>query len=94
MQLYNYLCYCHQLIIVYCLNDLSLTICSIVFMICIAVRMRKLSISKAGRNNESHNMTPRATNGLSVKCDESDEIYDDVQETPKGIVFPNIETEN
>ena len=63
-------------------------------MICIAVRMRKLSISKAGRNNESHNMTPRVTNGLSVKCDESDEIYDDVQETSKGIVFPNIYTEN
>ena len=50
--------------------------------ICIAVCMRKLSISKAGRNNESHNMTPRANNGLSVKkCDASDETYVDVKET-------------
>ena len=64
-------------------------------MICIAVRMRKLSISKAGRNNESHNMTPRANNGLSVKCDESVETYNDVQETSsaKFFVFPNIDSE-
>ena len=58
--------------------------------------MRKLSISKAGRNNESHNMTPRATNGLSVKCDESDETYIEVQETSsaKVFVFPNTDSEN
>ena len=30
------------------------------------VRMRKLSISKAGRNNESHNMTPRADSLLNA----------------------------
>ena len=58
--------------------------------------MRKLSISIAGHINESQNMTPRATNGLSVKCDESDEIYVDVQEpsSAKVFVFPNIDTEN
>ena len=63
-------------------------------MICIAVRMRKLSISKAGRNNESHIMTPMAINELSVKCDESDEIYD-VKEhsSAKTIVLPNNDTE-
>ena len=64
-------------------------------MVCIAVRMRKLSISKAGRNSESHNMTPMAINELSVKCDESDEIYD-VQEdsSAKAIVFPDNDEEN
>ena len=93
MELYNYLCNCHQLIIVCCLNDLLLTICRIVFMIWIAVRLRKLSISKAGRNNESHNITPRANNGLSVKCNESHEIYVDVKEpsSAKAFVFPNTE---
>ena len=41
-------------------------------------------------------MTPRANNGLSVKCDESHEIYVDVKESSsaKAFVFPNTDTEN
>ena len=69
---------------------------SIVLLTFIAVRMRKFSISKAGSYDESRNMTPRATNVLSVKCDESDETYIEVQESSpaKAVVFPNIDTEN
>ena len=58
--------------------------------------MRKFSISKARRYDESRNMTPRSTNVLSIKCDESDKTYVEVQESSpaKAIVFPNIDTEN
>ena len=41
-------------------------------------------------------MTPMANIGLSVKCDESDETYFEVQESSpaKAIVILNIDTEN
>ena len=54
------------------------------------------SISKAGRHNKSHQMTPRANIGLSVKCDESDDTYFEVQECSpaKAIVIPNMDTES
>ena len=41
-------------------------------MICIAVRMKKLSLSRAGRNSEIQTMTPKRTNTLSIKCEHVD----------------------
>ena len=59
-------------------------------MICIAVRMKKLSLSRAGRNRESQIITPKRMNTLSIKCEHADLEDSDISSS-KGLVF---ETDN
>ena len=51
-------------------------------MICIAVRMKKLSLSRAGRNSESQTMTPKRTDTLSIKCEHAD-----LEDSDKDLIF-------
>ena len=59
-------------------------------MICIAVRMKKLSLSRAGQNRESQAITPKRMNTLSIKCEHADLEDSDISSS-KGLVF---ETDN
>lgn len=55
-------------------------------MICIAVRIRKSSMSHLGRNSESHLATTKRMNTLSIKDERADIEDSDVLST-KDLIF-------